>query len=401
MVEVVTGRQEEEGPKPIEHPPAVFDEVAAALAGEGAAAGFERLSARLADSKDYGRLFQVLLMKKRAELGLPLHAPNPSDDMAEATRRAYEDSIAESCRKVAGLYLDAGNIPEAWPYLRMIGETEPIVEALEKAEIGTNGEALVDIAFNQGLHPKKGFEWILDRFGTCNAITTMDQVSGNQPKEIREYCITLLVRRLHSDLLTNVKADIERREGKPPIGDTLSSLIAARPWLFDDHNYHIDASHLSSVARMALVLPKGPDLDLAIELCEYGRHLTADWQYAGSPPFEKTYVDCGIYLKAIAGTDPDGALKHFRGKITPDDPDGTNTYCAQVLVDLLVRLGRYVEALTTFDELKADAAGPPVACPAYPELCRLAGRPDKWAEYARNHGDIVSFAAALAGKSGR
>jgi hypothetical protein len=277
-----------------------------------------------------------------------------------------------------------------------------VAEALESAVPGEqDGRALIEIAFHQGVHPKKGFEWIIDRMGTCNAITTMDQAGAGQSREVREHCVRLLVRRLHADLLTNLKADIERREGVPPIGSDIPRLVLLRPWLFDDHNYHIDASHLSSVVRMALILPPGEDLDKTVELCEYGRRLTQEWQYAGDPPFENTYVDCGTYLKAIAGREVEEAIRHFRGKIVPDDPQGANPYCAQVLVDLLVRLGRHEEAVRAFEELKPDADGPPQACPPFVELCRLAGRTDKWAEYARGKGDLVSFAAALAGTSGK
>lgn len=401
--ETVTGEAGPDGgapPAPEKLSPEAFDSVQQALRSRGVAAGLERLAEVLTDAGRYSRVFDALCMKKRFEMGLPLYAPNLSEIIPPEQRRPYEDFVIDVCRKVAELYMAAGDLAGAWPYLRTIGETETFVKALQNATLtDTNADALIDIAFQQDVSPAKGYEWILERFGTCQAVTILDQDQRHSP-EVKKQCIALLVRRLHRDLTQTLRQEIQRREGAAPEDEKVSALLMGRPWLFEDHAYHIDSSHLSSTVRMALILPPGPDLELALQLAEYGTNLTEEWQYAGSPPFERTYDDCAIYLRALTGQDVDTAVEHFRKKITPDDPQGANAYCAQVLVNLLSRVGRHAEAVAAFEELKADADGPVQGCPSYVELCRLAGQPDRWADYARKHDDIVGFAAALASEQG-
>src|SRR5208282_3654142 len=125
--------------------------------------------------KDYGGLFYALLMKKRHELGVLPVPTSPSQDLPVAVHQDYEEAIRGAGRLVCRLYLDEGNIPQAWPYARMLGEPQPVAAALDQyrpAE-GEDIQQLVHIAFYEGVNPRKGFDWILDRFGLCNAITTL------------------------------------------------------------------------------------------------------------------------------------------------------------------------------------------------------------------------------------
>jgi hypothetical protein len=205
------------------------------------------------------------------------------------------------------------------------------------------------------------------------------------------------VRHLHEQLTASLRADIARHgQPVPPEGTSIPGLMAGRAWLFVDDAYHLDVSHLAAVVRMAPLLTDPGSIALAIELADYGRNLSGRYHYEGSPPFERPYEDHAIYLRALLGQDVEGAIAHFRAKLPAPDSDGPgDTLPAQILVRLLVRLGRLEPAI---DVAAAHLAGYPdsaLICPSLPQLCQRAGRPDRLAQLSRDGGDLVHYAAAL------
>ena len=209
-------------------------------------------------------------------------------------------------------------------------------------------QSLVQIAFYEGVHPRKGFDWILQRFGLCNAITTLSSQELPHPPEVRQYCIQALIRALYAELRDRLSAEIERHDDKPPAEasappDTrgvIRQLIAGRDWLFGDDCYHIDMSHLSSVAQMSMHLTPCAEMEMARELCEYGQRLTGRFVNPGDPPFEDQYRAIGLYLAILAGDNVEEGLDYFRKQAEQADPETVGTYPAQVLVNLLLRLDR-------------------------------------------------------------
>src|SRR5262249_37876902 len=151
------------------------------------------------------------------------------------------------------------NIPQAWAYFRMINEPDPVRTALEKLQASDDVDLqpLVQIAFYEGVHPRKGFNWILTRYGLCNAITTLGSQEMPHPAEDKQYCLQQLVRALYEELRVRLASEIERREGQPPpeasapagTPGVIRKLMQGRDWLFEDDFYHIDVSHLSSVVQ--------------------------------------------------------------------------------------------------------------------------------------------------------
>src|SRR4029079_14679313 len=89
--------------------------------------------------------------------------------------------------------------------------------------------------------------------------------------DLRDHCIGKLVHAIHDQLTERVRADLEGRGSKVPADATLKRMVEGHPDLFGEDAYHIDTSHLSSVCQMSMYLPKGPENDLARDLCEYGR----------------------------------------------------------------------------------------------------------------------------------
>src|SRR5438876_6884272 len=109
-----------------------YSEIESAFAGAGAAAGIEALINAARKSADHHALFRALLLKKRHELGLPLVNPGNLKSSPAETRRAYEDFVETTCREVGTLYLNEGDIIQAWRYFRTVGESEPVRQALGK-----------------------------------------------------------------------------------------------------------------------------------------------------------------------------------------------------------------------------------------------------------------------------
>jgi hypothetical protein len=185
-------------------------------------------------------------------------------------------------------------------------------------------------------------------------------------------------------------------------------LIERRDWLFADDAYHIDVSHLSATVRVSPLLTDPAATALAAELAEYGRHLSHRHRFEGEPPFEDVYADHAVYLNALLGKDTEEALTHFRAKMTPpadaapaaeaDFDEYERPFdpapAAQVLVGLLVRLGRLDEAIEVAATHLAGIPEGSLFCPGVSQLCQRAGRPDRLARIARDKGDLVNFAAA-------
>lgn len=384
---------------------AAYAELEETLKKKGAKVAIQDLCDRLRESGDYGGLFYALLMKKRHELGVNPLPTGPAGDLPQQHHHAYEDAIRDAGRLVGKLYLDNGNLIQAWGYFRMLGENEPVRAALEAYQAGEEEDVqpLVQVAFYEGVHPKKGFDWILQRFGLCSAITTLSGQEGNQSTEDRNHCIQILVRALYRELRERLLADIEKREGKlpaeaqtpPETPGVVRKLIAGRDWLFEDDFYHIDVSHLSSVVQMSINLDRCPELELARELCDYGKRLSPRFQNPGEVPFENQYEALGVYLSILAGDKVDDGLAYFRKKIEQNSPEEVGTFPAEVLVNLLLKVGRDRDALAVSRKYLAATSDRRLTCPTLAELCRKVGDFRTLAEVAREQNDPVHFLAGL------
>jgi hypothetical protein len=384
---------------------AIFDELERTLLAEGPDAAARRLCERLRDKKDYASLFYALLMQKRQQLGVSPVPTGPAADLPERTHADYEEAIRQAGRHVGELYLQEGQFSHAWPYFRMLNEPEPvrrILDAYQPSE-DEDMQTLVQIAFYEGVHPRKGFDWILQRFGLCNAITTLSSQELPHPPEVRQYCIQALIRALYAELRDRLTAEIERQEGKLPeeasaptdTHGVIRPLIAGRDWLFGEDCYHIDLSHLSSVVQMSMHLEPCAELAMARELCEYGQHLSGRFVNPGDPPFEDQYRAIGIYVAILAGENVEEGLDYFRKQAEQADPETVGTYPAQVLVNLLLKLDRAPGALAAARKYLASADNRQLSCPSIVELCQKVGDYRTLAEVAREQGDPVHFLAGL------
>jgi hypothetical protein len=311
--------------------------------------------------------------------------------LPEPERSSYEHGVRQAARETGALFLGDGDIPHAWPYFRAIGDREAVAVAIENLDpAGQQIDALIDIALGERIHPRKGLELMIAQHGICRAINYFEQFPD---LEDRQACLILLVRTLHSELIANLTRAIAGHEGQSPATNSIPELIQSREWLFGEFDAYVDTSHLINVIRFALDLQDEHAIRLALELCDYGTHLSAQFRMRGEPPFEEIYRDHAIYLHAMLGEDSAFAIEHFRAKIVSQEDPRRAIQSAQVLVALLVRHKRYLEAIeVSLDHLNGISSSQ-LAGPSLLQLCELAADSGRLKEIARQQDDLLSFAA--------
>jgi hypothetical protein len=380
-------------------PAGVFDELERTLTTEGPAAAADRLVETLRTAGNYDALFYALLLRARQRLGADPVPTRPASELPEALHTPYEDAIRDASRTVGQLFIDAADIPRAWNYFRLIGEPGPVRDAIENVVLGEDDEffPLVEIALHQGVHPRKGFDLVLDRQGICNAITIFGGFEAALAPDDRAYCARRLVFALHDQLRERLRAEIHQHDGTElPAAATMPELIAGRDWLFGDDSYLIDVSHLGAVVQAAARLPPGHEgLPKAIELCDYGARLSPKMRYPGEPPFEDLYTDHGVYLRVLVRKDVEHGLDRFRIKAETLDPEEVGTRPAEVYVNLLLLAGRPASAAAAARKYLGTADERSLSCPGPLELTRREGDYAAFAEIARARGDVVHFLAGL------
>jgi hypothetical protein len=378
----------------------IFDALQATLESRGASAFFDQLAEELTARKEHAQLFEILLMKKRHEIGLPIEGTDAVGELPEDVQREVEDYYVHACRRVGGLFLDGRDIPGAWPYFRSIDEPARVAEALEawqaptpppagETEEGARAklDAILEIAIKEGVHPRRGFELLLSQHDVCRAITAFEHQLPATGKH-KEECGALLVKRLYQDLVESVSKDVAAA------GD-LRALMAGHPEIFSKGECHVDASHLRSVVRIAGCIRDRGVLELAVQLAEYGRRLPRALQGPESPPFDDFFADWRIFFLALLGTGADGAVRYFRQKADRAYMDGQGKHLpGEALTALLEGLGRHAEALEAHLKYLSSCRETSPMAPPLIALCEKARDFSSLLRKAREKGDFLQFALA-------
>ncbi|HMC58248.1 MAG TPA: hypothetical protein VKJ01_03555 [Candidatus Solibacter sp.] len=365
---------------------------------DGAEAAFEMLLRWARAETHCGVLFGARIMQSRYRLGLPLIETEPVLDLTAGQRLTYETAFREAAREAGELLLAGGDIAGAWPYFKAIGEHAPVsaaiesVSSLDSVNGGDKLDRVIEIAFQEGVNPRKGFELILEHHGICRAITWF---AANRDYDSRQKSLRLLVRTLYGQLASAMKETIASAEGAAPETNSLAELMAGRAWLFEGNSSYTDSTHLTSVLRFTPELEDPETLRMALEMAEYGRCLAPMFHFRGDPPFADPYLDHAVYLKALLGEDVDRAIAHFRAKATPSAEFPGDTAPAEVLIELLVRLERYAEAIQASVECLPDAGGASLNCPSVLQLCQMAGDYAGLRSLARQREDLLGFMAGV------
>ena len=276
----------------------VFDQLERTFRLEGAERALELLIEKAREDRNYRALFSARMMQARHRMGLPLIETEPLPRFSDEQRPAYDEALRAAARETGGLFLGSGDIVSAWPYFKAIGESAPVAAAIESVNGGENLERVIEIAYQEGVNPRKGFELILEHRGICSAITWF---GANRDFDSRQQCLRLLVRTLYSQVAGAIKETIASVEGAAPPMDRLAELMAGRAWLFEGNSSYTDSTHLASVLRFTPELEDRETLRMALDLADYGQRLAEMFHFRGDPPFENTYRDHAVYLRAGPG----------------------------------------------------------------------------------------------------
>jgi len=354
--------------------------------------------------KDFHRLFDVRLIRVRRSLGLPITQPTSLKEIPPEHEIAFREEYKNAAREVGQLFLDGGQLADAWAYFRTIQETEPVRQAIAKqvtempTEPGGHLDELLNLALYEGAHVVEGLKLLLKTHGICNTVTAMGQLLAQMTPEERRQAAAVMVRSIYSDLLHNVRRDVEKRQPTLKQGLSLGELIRGREFLFTEGAYHCDVSHLHSIVSFARHLQPGdPELLLAVELSQYGAQLAEQLRYPGDVPFDDYYVANEHFLKAVAGVDVDESIQYFIRRLNHEPDLADKRMIAFVIVDLGQRVDRVNVAL--------DAAAPYVSKLEDPNgfsftaFCVSAGRFDILEQAARENDDVLCLATAMLAKT--
>jgi hypothetical protein len=357
------------------------------LQGGDTASSLDLLISHYRDMGNFALFFESRLMKKRLELGLPLIQ---TEALSSVGSDVYQQAMIDIARETGELALERGDIAGSWRYLRAIGEPARVAAEIERLSDDEGSDALIDIAFQQGAHPAKGLAFILAQHGMCRAITAF----GMYPvRDGRAECIALLVRRIHSEVLERIGRTVESQEGAKPSSNNIAEIVSEREWLFGEYDTYVDTSHLLSLIPYATEILDREILELLRQLCEYGSRLSPMFQSRGQPPFDSPFLDYGHYIQARLGINTEEHVQHFRTKLAESDPEETGTAPAELLVNLLVELQRYDEAVEVSQGNLSDPSYE-LTCPSMLRLCQLAGDFSQMKRIARERGDYLSYVAA-------
>lgn len=371
--------------------PDLFPPLESFLDHDDPIAGFDFLIAQLLNAGEYALVFEARLMKRRFQLGIALVQTETisADD--------YQRVVVEAARETGRLFLAAGNIERAWPYFRAIGEPAPIADAIAAIQPEDATDGIIAIAFQEGVHPLKGLEFMLAHHGICRAITSFGMQAISKD---REECIAMLARNLQTEIVSRMSQVIADREGSPPATANLIDIMNGRDWLFGEWDYYVDTSHLASIVPYSVEITDRANLEIFHQLCEYGRRLAPQFQPRGTAPFEDQFAAYGHYVQALLGNDVEQHIDYFRKQVDTCDPEKAGDAPARELVRLLVTLHRPAEALPVLLE-KVDENlpyGPPV--PSALQLCYEANDFTRMKALALERGDVLSyFAAAILNRS--
>ncbi len=382
-------------------PPTPFQELQRISEESGLEKALDFLEHHFRRDKSYFKLFEVLKMRCRNRLKLPLIYTQQPDDLDESEQRKLEDGLLDACREIGTLFFKSGQFQEGWMYLQPVGDKElsdKLVRSITPDEENIDG--LIDVTITQGAAPGYGFRLLLNHYGTCNGITTFDTQAGRFDLATQKQMAHELLNHIYKELTENVRNAVQKNGEElaaEPLG-SLGELMDSIPHLTDGGAHHIDTTHLASLMRIARAVDEPADLKKVSELARYGSHLHEDFQYPGSPPFEDTYVDYGFYYNALLGHDVDAAIAHFENKTKTHDADQVGPIAEETLVDLLVRLGRNDEAVTIMTERLLGKHEPLGIAPQPFEVANTPETRARMKAFYETQEDLLGFAVSILAK---
>ena len=374
----------------------LFEQLEQQCTPGGVDAVLQHLITSLQQDKKHHELFEALKMQVRHRAGLPLLYGESGDDLDPKQRTLLEDGLLGACRQVGTGLLEDGRVSEGWMYMRPVGDVAAAREMINQIEVqDDNIDEMVEVLLQEGVDPARGFSVVLQHYGTCNAITTFESVMPQKGKADQRAVAQLLLRHVHQELFTNVKADVATRQDSEPTVTTLAELIAGQEGMFGEHSYHIDTTHLASTTRFSRILDDEESLRLALDLTQYGQELHEQFQYEGDEPFTDIYRHHAFYFQALLGENLDEALAHFKDRSDNVDTNQWGTVGIETYIDLLARVGKIEEAIAVTIEKIQPGQRTMGLAPSLLELCERSGNYSPLMDACRGSDDVLGFATGL------
>lgn len=375
-----------------------------ALEQSGTGASLEYLKQYFLKQEDYHKLFEILKMRAREDLELPVvYDPEKEKELSQEVNRKLEDAMMDACREVGQHLFRAGRPEEGWMYLQPVGDRKFAKELLREIPVNEeNQAAIVEIGLGQGVDPGYGFRLMLEEHGVCNAITTIDVKIGHgelDPKSLREVCVVLL-EYFYQDITDKVLLDVAEREGgakdesAAQTGRSLGELLNQYAWIVTETGHHVDATHLSSVVRLSRNVCLPQHWEMARDLTRYGIRLPEDFQYPGDVPFESTFADHLIWFKGLLGeseTDVQDAIEFFNTK-SQNCHELDVPVVVETLVAFLVKANRPTEALEVALEKLAGKFEPVGVAPGLFEIATTPELRERLSQFFEEKGDLLGYA---------
>lgn len=382
--------------------PAIFDQLDAAISGQGIDAALDQLEGHFRRQKEFFRLFEILKIKVRHRLGLLLVPAAASETLSDRQQRDLDDGLIDACEVVGTLLFRNGDFQHGWTYLQPVGNRKLTNALLREIKIDDdNVNGLIEIALGQGAAPEYGYELLVKSSGTCNAISAFEVQAEHFDRATQAAMAATLLNYVYEEVVAGVSQHI-KREGETPRPDaSLKELLVEHSWLVEQRAYHLDATHLASLMKIARVVTRRADIENALELAEYGVGFPQDFQYASLPPFEDTYPDHQIFYRGLLGDadDVDRTIELLNLKSQQFAADNYGPVADEALVDFCHRVGRIDQAIGYYLERLADRPDVSGLVPDLLSLAKTEEQFDRVLEHFRQRGDLLGYSRILLRKN--
>ncbi len=376
--------------------PEIYERLQSLTKESGIASALEFLSGHFREQKQPHQLFEILKMKSRHELGLPLLYGQDSETLSEEQQKNLEDGLLAACREVGIALIENGDYQQGWMYLQPVGDRNLVIELFSKIEATEeNTEELIEVTLSQGAAPEIGYALLMKQFGTCNAITTFDTQLVQLEKPLRKRLAAQLVTHLYQELVENIANHVEEKEGQRPGETSLSALKANRAWLTEGGGHHVDTTHLASVMRIGQIVDDPEALRMLLEMARYGSGLASDFHYEGYPPFKETYLSHQLFYQALLGENVDEAIRYFDEQAKTIDRNQHGSAAVETLIDLLARVGRNEQAIDVSTELLLGQGETIGVAPGVFEIASNQSELKQLMDYYREKDDLLGYAIGL------
>ena len=372
-----------------------FEQLQQITDDKGVDSGLDFLEQHVRRSKDYAQLFEVLKMRVRHRMGLPILYSRTRENLSESDQQSLESGLLAACREVGTLFFKQGDLVRGWNYLQLVGDRDLNEKLIRGVKIDDkNSDDLIEIAVSQRAAPGYGFRILLQRYGTCDAITTFDQVADSHDIQCQRAMSGQLLEHLYDELVGNLITSLPMFESNAGTDTTLTAILESGE-LDASTAYAVDATHLASVVRISRILQDPILIQKAYELSRFGNGLPDDFKYPGQVPFEDVFPDHLRYYAAVLGQNEDAGIDHFRKKIEQHDARQHGGVVIETYIELLARTGRNDQAIDVLVSQLLGKYSLLGIAPEVHELAQTAEQKQKVMDHYRNESDLLGFGQTL------